>query len=103
MAKVFGTANEREVKRMQPRVVRINALEPEVRKLSDAELVAKTEEFRARIQERLAKVDAENPSVDREPAKEEAGARDRAKELDAARDRVLAEVLDEILEEAFAV
>jgi len=44
-AKVFGTANEREVKRMQPRVERINALEPEIRKLSDAELVAKTEEF----------------------------------------------------------
>ena len=103
MAKVFGTANEREVKRMQPRVVRINALEPEVRKLSDAELVAKTEEFRARIQERLAKVDAENPSVDSEPAKEEDGARNRAKELEAARDRALAEVLDEILEEAFAV
>ena len=103
MAKVFGTANEREVKRMQPRVERINALEAEIRKLSDAELVAKTEEFRARIQARLAKIDAGNPNGDGEPAREADAARDRAKETDAARDRALAEALDEILEEAFAV
>ena len=104
MAKVFGTPNEREVKRMQPRVERINALEPEIRKLTDAELRAKTDEFRARIQERLAKLEAENSSVDSEGAKEgEDATRDRVKEADAARDRALAEVLDEILEEAFAV
>ena len=56
MAKVFGTANERVVKRMQPRVERINALEPGMLALSDAELVAKTEEFRARIQSRAGRV-----------------------------------------------
>ena len=103
MAKVFGTANEREIKRMQPRVERISALEPEIRKLSDAELAAKTVEFRARIQERLAKVDAENANGGSEPAKEEEAVRDRVKELEGARDRALAEVLDEILEEAFAI
>jgi len=49
LAKVFGTANEREIKAMQPKVAAINALEPELRKLSDAELAAKTVEFRERL------------------------------------------------------
>ena len=34
MAKVFGTSNEREVKRMMPLVERINALEPETKQLT---------------------------------------------------------------------
>ncbi len=87
IAKVFGTANEREVKKLSPRVERINALEPEMQKLSDAELRAKTEEFRKRIQERLAQVPEEG----------------EAEQVEKERDRVLAEALDEILEEAFAV
>jgi preprotein translocase subunit SecA len=101
MAKVFGTANERVVKRMYPRVERINALEPETRKLSDAELAAKTDEFRARIQARLAEIDAANANGD--SAGEDDGASDRTKEAAAARDRAVAEILDELLEEAFAV
>src|SRR4051794_27542091 len=32
IAKVFGTHNEREIKRLMPRVARINALEPEIKK-----------------------------------------------------------------------
>ena len=36
IAKVFGTKNEREVKRLTPLVVQISALEPEMQKLSDA-------------------------------------------------------------------
>ena len=52
VAKVFGTKNEREVKRMLPTVEAINALEPAMQKLSDAELRAKTDEFRQRIQDR---------------------------------------------------
>ena len=55
VAKVFGTKNEREVKRLMPQVEAINALEPAMKKMSDAELRAKTDEFRQRIQERLAK------------------------------------------------
>ncbi len=56
LGKVFGTKNEREVKRLQPRVAAINALEPAMQKLSDDELRAKTAEFRARIQERLSSI-----------------------------------------------
>ena len=47
--KVFGSANDRRVKRYQPMVGPINALEPEYERLSDAELRAKTDEFRKQI------------------------------------------------------
>ena len=97
LGKVFGTRNEREIKRLQPRVTAINALEPEMQKLSDDELRSKTDDFRARIQERLSSIqdepeaDVENPDVDRQ------------KEIESRRDEALKVVLDEILEEAFAV
>ena len=61
--KVFGTKNEREIKRLMPKVAEINALEPAMRKLSDDELRAKTDEFRRRIQERLAVI-ADEPEAD---------------------------------------
>jgi preprotein translocase subunit SecA len=48
LAKVFGTANERELKRLAPTVDEINALEPAVQALSDEQLRAKTAEFRER-------------------------------------------------------
>ncbi|MDW8130320.1 MAG: preprotein translocase subunit SecA [Bryobacterales bacterium] len=49
LAKIFGTKNERELKRLRPLVVAINELEPAVRQLSDQELAAKTAEFRQRL------------------------------------------------------
>jgi len=80
IAKVFGTSNERELKRLMPLVEQINAFEPQMNQLSDDELRAKTDEFRKRIHERI-------------------GAIEDADEKDAA----LKEVLDELLPEAFAV
>ncbi|MBI2343519.1 MAG: preprotein translocase subunit SecA [Deltaproteobacteria bacterium] len=47
--KVFGTKNERELKRIQPLVVQINALESRITPLTDAELAAQTGRFRERI------------------------------------------------------
>jgi len=44
-------SNERELKRLQPSVDRINSLEPEFEKLTDAELRAKTDEFKAQLAE----------------------------------------------------
>ena len=44
-------SNERAVKRLQPLVDDINALEPDFEKLGDAELRAKTDEFKARLQD----------------------------------------------------
>ena len=49
LAKVFGTSNDRAVKRMLPTLAEINSHEPTLKQLSDAELTAKTQEFRARI------------------------------------------------------
>jgi preprotein translocase subunit SecA len=47
--KLIGTRNERFVKRYTNKVDQINALEPEIRKLSDAQIRAKVDEFRARF------------------------------------------------------
>src|SRR5271169_1786191 len=80
MAKVFGTSNEREVKRLMPLVDQINTLEPAMKQLSDEQLRAKTDEFRQRIHDRVDSIE----DVDEKAA-------------------ALKEVLDEILPAAFAV
>src|SRR5918993_1711991 len=49
LAKVIGTQNERELKRLRPLVDQVNALEPSIKPLSDEQLRAKTDEFRARL------------------------------------------------------
>jgi preprotein translocase subunit SecA len=92
IAKVFGTKNERELKRLRPDVEAINALEPAMKALSDEQLRAKTDEFRQRIKERLDHI-ADEPDADLE----------RLKELDDERRKAVNEVLDQILVEAFAV
>jgi preprotein translocase subunit SecA len=80
LTKIFGTANERLLKRLRPIVITISAMEPETQKLSDEELRAKTAEFKARIAARLDGIT-------------------EAEEIKTAE----REVLDEILPEAFAV
>ena len=87
LAKIFGTSNERAVKRLLPTVDAINALEPAIHALSDEELRAKTDEFRKRIADALA-----DAKID--PADEDADERVRAVENAA---------LDALLPEAFAV
>jgi preprotein translocase subunit SecA len=47
--KVFGTSNERAMRRIQPMVAAINALEPDLKELSDAELQAKTPYFKEKL------------------------------------------------------
>ena len=49
LAKVVGTQNDRELKRLRPIVAEVNALEPSIKALSDAQLRGKTEEFRKRL------------------------------------------------------
>jgi preprotein translocase subunit SecA len=49
LKKIFGTSHERAVRRMQPKVAAINALEPTISALSDDELRAKTAEFRQKL------------------------------------------------------
>ncbi|MFH1653122.1 MAG: preprotein translocase subunit SecA [Pseudomonadota bacterium] len=49
LKKIFGTSNERYLKSIQPIVAEINALEPSISKLSDAELKSKTAYFKERL------------------------------------------------------
>ena len=79
-ARVFGTSNEREIKRMSPRVDEINALEAQFEQFTDEQLRKKTHEFKARIQERVKGIEDETERL-------------------AARNAAL----DEILPDAFAV
>jgi len=80
LTKVFGTANERIIKRLMPVVAEVNALEPGIKQLSDEQLRAKTVEFRERIKAKLEGITDEE-------------------ELKAAEKLAL----DELLPEAFAV
>ena len=50
-SKFFGSSNERKVKIFRPRVAAINELEPEIEKLSDEELRARTESFRQQLRD----------------------------------------------------
>ncbi|MEG2043012.1 MAG: preprotein translocase subunit SecA, partial [Hafnia sp.] len=49
LTKVFGSRNDRTLRRMRKAVALINQMEPEMEKLSDDELKAKTNEFRERL------------------------------------------------------
>jgi preprotein translocase subunit SecA len=80
LTKVFGTANERMIKRLMPVVATINALEEDTKQLTDEQLRAKTVEFRERIAARLEGI----TDADAKKTAERAA-------------------LDEILPEAFAV
>ncbi|MDT1877674.1 hypothetical protein FPK46_24825, partial [Acinetobacter baumannii] len=50
LTKVFGSRNDRTLRRMRKVVNIINGMEPAMEKLSDDELKAKTAEFRARLE-----------------------------------------------------
>jgi len=50
-SKVFGSANDREIKKLQPQVDAINALESDMEALSDGDLKAKTADFRKQLEE----------------------------------------------------
>ncbi len=49
LAKVFGTKHDREIKRIRPMVAAISDLEPQMQALSDADLAARTQDFKQRI------------------------------------------------------
>jgi len=51
ITKIFGTKNERDLKKLQPLAAAISQIEPRIQALSDAELRAKTGEFRERLKQ----------------------------------------------------
>ncbi len=75
--KIFGSANDRYLKDLSRRVDAINALEPELEKLSDADLKARSEEFRTRLEggETLDSILEEAFATVREAAKRTLGQR----------------------------
>lgn len=77
LKKIFGTRNDREVKRIKKLVAMINSLEPEIEKLSDDELKGKTYEFRQRLEkgETLDDILVEAFAVVREASKRVHGMR----------------------------
>jgi preprotein translocase subunit SecA len=83
LRKIFGSRNDRLLRQYMRQVREINALEPQMQKLTDAELRAKTDEFRGRVRDRLAKIP------------DDAG--------DTARTAARREAIEELLPEAFAV
>jgi preprotein translocase subunit SecA len=92
LKKIFGSRNERLLRQYARQMRAANALEPQMQKLTDAELRAKTDEFRARVRERVAKVP---DSTD--------GDAGRAVQLAQERAVARAALLEELLPEAFAV
>ncbi|HGM6625659.1 TPA: preprotein translocase subunit SecA [Serratia marcescens] len=77
LTKVFGSRNDRTLRRMRKVVEQINRMEPDMEKLSDDELKAKTNEFRARLEkgESLESLIPEAFAVVREASKRVFGMR----------------------------
>lgn len=77
LVKVIGNKNERNLKKLQPQVEKINALEPEFELLSDDQLQSKTAEFRQRLAngEELNQLLSEAFAVVREASKRVLGLR----------------------------
>ena len=101
LSKVVGSQNARLIKQLVPIVERINALEPEMQKLTEAGLRLKSGELKKRLQERIQQLGGGLTAEGKVP--------DTALDEDAAkqeRKRLLKneeQALQEILPEAFAL
>ncbi len=109
LRKIFPSKHEKDIKALLPTVQKINAYFAEYQHLSDEELKAKTNEFRARIKERtrdleveLARLQADLQSLEWGSEKRQE-LRDRIKAVEEELDETIEEVLDELLPEAYAV
>lgn len=108
LKKIFGTKYDRDVKTYLPIVDEINELYESYASLSHDELRQKTMEFRKRIGEHLAEIDAEIVDI-KQKAEDEKDILEKEKfyatidELTKERDSELEVILKELLPEAFAV
>ena len=104
--KIVGTKNDREIKRIRPYVAQINSLEADFQRLSDAELRARTDQFKQRIAEATAGLKKDLEEALSETADADAEQRDerksRVEELDKEVRQKEGEVLEALLPEAFA-
>lgn len=111
LTSVFGTKSEKDLKKLWPVVDEIKAFEEEIQALTDEELQGKTAEFKQKIKEETAEVEAEirdlkakmdsnDESVSLEDRREFA---DQLKALEEEWLEILEDVLDKIMPEAYAV
>ena len=68
VARFIGTKHERDVKRVQPVVAEINAIEPEIKGLRDEELAKRTAALKAEVAGRLEGVEPDDPDYKQKPA-----------------------------------
>ena len=107
LKKLFGSKHERDIQLIKPTVARINAHCEQFQSLTDDELRAKTNEFRARIKEASKELEKEISDL-RESLKQDLPFEDREKiyarldELNKDLDANIEDAFDEILPEAFA-
>jgi len=104
---ILGDPNQRELQRLQPVVDRINALEPEMRSLSDGELRQLTRRFQDRLRqttsESRSQIDRLQDQLDHEgDADERRALRQEMESLQRRLDGQEGEIIEEILPRAFA-
>jgi len=107
LKKILGDPNEREIKRLQPLVDEINALGPEFERMSDDELRAQTELFRAHIANHVAGLRARVAEVREQWQREtdvtvQARIRVELDRLERELKEAETEAMDQILPRAFA-
>jgi preprotein translocase SecA subunit len=104
--KIIGTKNDREIKRIRPYVEQINKWESDDQRFTDAELKARTDQFKARISDATASLKKELEEARAEGINAEPDRREELKtqieEIDKQLREKEAEVLEELLPEAFA-
>ena len=66
LARFIGTKHERDIKKLQPIVAQINALEPEMQRLNDYDLITRFSALRSQVQDRLKDADPDEPSYKEE-------------------------------------
>jgi preprotein translocase subunit SecA len=109
LAKIFGSKSERDIKSIQPLVVKINEEYAKLSSISNDELRGKTIEFKGRISTFLTEIDGKIAALKADAESEELDLHqktalyDQVDALGKDRDAELEKVLLEILPEAFAV
>lgn len=109
LGKIFGSKSEKDIKRVQPYVTRINEEYEKLPNLTNDELRGKTKEFKNRISEFLADIDEEINALKTEAESDEVDVYhktelyEKVDKLTKDRDEKLEKILLELLPEAFAV
>lgn len=109
LSKIFGSKSSRDVKTLEPIVQQVNLYFEQFQILNNDELRNKTQDFKARIQEYLADIDAKIAELSANAENDDLELEQKevifteVDKLKKQRDEAIEEVLEEILPQAFAV